>query len=226
LFGKLVIKIRSKFDTITNDLWVTTVNGFSSWLEYYNSSYPSYYSDNKSYVSYLLNNMPKRLNITYTTRYNSFLTADQMKNYFGATDPTTGEGTFINNNTPGFLDSVDYVNLMIYDDIFNTPNNTGYNNITNFSIASTLPYTTVYTDIVNATLGVGVPGTKIVCGVEPGVQAGAPSAPDQTGDIINIANIVHNNNLGGIMFWAINDNTQVDFSSYVSQISNLYGYKV
>jgi hypothetical protein len=70
---------------------------------------------------------------------------------------------------------------------------------------------------------------NIVVGIEPGVQAGAPTAKDQKTSIPAIIDLVNNNGIGGMMVWAINnrniDNTSLSVDSeivgYFLQIKNM-----
>ena len=183
LFADLVGQIRAQLNTITKDSWNSVVNTIT---------------DDNTYKQKLLNNKPN-FTISFTSRYNSFFTNDDCKKYFNLDNPTSAEGLDLIKIDPDFINTIDYVNLMIYDDNFNVTK-----------------YGPVYQKIIDLTIQGGVPVSKILCGVEPGKQAGSDAASDQTSSIADIANIIDSENAGGIFFWAINDNTQSDFSIYVA----------
>ena len=183
LFGDLVGKIRAQLNTITVDKWNNVVNTIT---------------DDDTYKKSLINNKPN-FTISFTTRYNAFFTNDDCKKYFNLDNPTSGEGLDLIKLDSDFINTVDYVNLMIYDDNFNVTD-----------------YAPVYKKIVELTIQGGVPVSKILCGVEPGKQAGSGDASDQTSSIANIVNLVKSENAAGIFFWAINDKDQEDFSIYVA----------
>jgi GH18 family chitinase len=190
LFANLVYQIRTNLNSITTDVWNNTVS---------------------NYDKNLVNNKPD-FTISFTCRYNSFITNDILEKTFGFTNNTSGEGLKIMGFDNNFIDNIDYVNLMIYDEA---------------NITSKIPYKTFYQKIVDLTINAKVPASKILCGVEPGKQAGAPVAPLEDSSIPDIGQIVLNQKLGGIFFWAINETNTIqnDFSSYLPQLYKSFGYK-
>jgi hypothetical protein len=94
------------------------------------------------------------------------------------------------------------------------------------NITTKISYLTFYQKIVELT-NKYVPLSKILCGVEPGKQAGAPDSPYEDSSIPNIGQLVKDKNLGGIFFWAINEisDIQNDFSSYLKALYKSFGYK-
>ena len=135
----------------------------------------------------------KSKEIGYTTRFNAFWTSLDRPSGFDefASD---GEGITINEylkkHNKSLNDIVDWVNIMAYD----IPNSQLPNN--GWTIET-------YNDVFNA-FAKHIDKNKIVMGFEPGGQAagGEWQGMENTQKVINK---VHENDFGGIMFWAINE---------------------
>lgn len=135
--------------------------------------------------------------LIYTPRYNAFWRDGAYSTFSLATD---GEGldTFdwLRENCPSGIDTLDYVNYMAYD------------------IAATEGFTNasedyfvdfIYDAIVDSSVQAGIPLSKIVMGYEPGTQAYTGVWAGMTRDKQTQRDLF-DRGIGGIMWWAMNEN--------------------
>lgn len=180
-FADFINGLRQQLDILKGN-WKTYISTAQAWLETVKSAYPVYYTNNVSFLSSL--SVPD-LQISFTTRFNSFV-CDSQTLGFPQSYITDGEGVML---WPMMKNSVGYVNLMIYD----------------INLAPGMSYMDFYQNTIRETLKM-VPKEQIVIGFEPGVQAGAPTQPPITpAEITAITQYAQQMGLKGTMFWAIND---------------------
>lgn len=200
-FSKLITSVRSAFDKITS--WDSIIKDVNNWLDdSYNKKQigDKYYNSNKIYLQDLCRLKPK-FSISYTPRFNAFI-SDSSTLFPGFQSfKTDGEGLDLFKYQTA-ADTIDTINLMIYD------------------VKFPVDYKTAYTTIIEQT----GPKDKLLVGIEPGKQAGAPDAPPITNDeILEVADLVKQYNLKGLFFWSINDPVNYPSSSIVQQCNEKLG---
>lgn len=215
VFGKFTVALRTRLDAISNDIWLRSIQACSTWLTQNNKTgFENYYNSNKWHLNDLcrVKRDDIKYTISYTTRFNAFFQPGMSGFPAYATDNEGGE-LYAYIQSRGLQIPFSYVNFMIYD----TP------------LPSGKTVMDMFIGTVQNTLRTGyVPPEQIVCGVEPGIQAGAPTADRQDPFLKDIFNYVSEQNLGGVMVWAINnaiDGTQIlaDNSDYQNSLTVFTG---
>ena len=207
-FATFIINLREQLD-IAQMNWNAAIVDCNKYLDKLKNDPSSnitdeYYNSNKFYLNDLCKLNNKKLTITYTTRFNAFISGLDLG--YSTNFVTDNEGTLlyqkISSNNKGVV-PIDYINFMNYDG--NLPNGK--------------TYVDWFTNIIDKSLENKYLSPKnIVVGIEPGTQAGAPSALDQKDSIPGIIDLVNSKDIGGMMVWAINNRNSNNTLSVDSQI--------
>lgn len=194
-FAAFITKLRSELDQVAAD-WVASANARKAALQ---SAYDKlepwqkkqaapYYTSNINYLGEVAKNgPPKKLDISWTTRFNAFIPKDDPWNYLKPNCPrpkeryaSDNEGTYIYPRVGQYIDTV---NIMAYD-------------------AGNLTFN--FPQILDNFVKLGqVPASKINMGFEPGEQNAGGKWEGQEVDE-QVARYVKQNQFGGCMIWAAN----------------------
>jgi len=201
-FAALIKAIRKQFDEVIpsqmRDLAVKRKAWFKETydkLPNWEKAEGAYFPANEQYMQDIIDNIDKngfpKFVISWTTRFNAFLPADNVWNYLLPDSPVPSENFATDNEGANFWskvkDDVDKVNIMAYD-----------------AGSDAGPLKLNFTQILENFVAGGVPSEKINIGFEPGTQAASGVWEGLDYDVA-LTKFVKENNFGGSMIWAIND---------------------
>jgi len=201
-FTTLIKEIRNQFETEIPKQFKGLATERKSWFAKEYAKLPDwekeegdYFPTNEQYMQDIIDNIDKngvpKLVISWTTRFNAFLPEDNVWNYLLPDSPVPSENFATDNEGAKFWDSVkddvDKVNIMAYD-----------------AGSDAGPLKMNFTQIMLNFVDGGVPKEKINIGFEPGKQAASGIWEGLEYDV-GITKFVKENNYGGSMIWAIND---------------------
>merc|ERR1719427_1190480 len=205
-FAALIKAIRAEFDDIPSKYQQLAV-AKKQWFNYTYSKLPNwekdegqYFPANEQYMQDIIDNIDKnggpKLVISWTTRFNAFLPTGNPWNYLLPDSPVPSENFATDNEGAKFWnnvkDDVDKVNIMAYD-----------------AGSDAGPLKLNFTQILLNFVDGGVPAEKINIGFEPGTQAASGIWEGLEYDV-GITQYVKDNNYGGAMIWAINEQKNWD----------------
>jgi len=208
-FAALIKEIRNQFDNEIPNQFKGLATERKKWFQDEYDSLPDwekaegdYFPANVQYMQDIIDNVDNngvpKLVISWTTRFNAFVPADNVWNYLLPDSPVPSENFATDNEGLKFWDSVkndvDKVNIMAYD-----------------AGSDAGPLKLNFTQILLNFVDGGVPSEKINIGFEPGTQAASGVWEGLDYDV-GITKFVKDNNYGGSMIWAVNDgdNTALD----------------
>lgn len=195
-FARLIQKIKDRFDALTDEKWFQILQDTNAWLDSSaatNDNTP-YYLSTKVYLQDLCTHKQRPpFQIVYTPRFNAFV---QKSTTLGFRDNfvTDGEGLDLFDSIADVAGAINAVNFMTYDQAF------PYTGAPNQTADGYIGYFTKMIDTCPSTL----PKKHMRLGIEPGVQAGDPTALDMTNFSVQIADLVKTKQLGGVFVWSIN----------------------
>jgi len=207
-FAALIKATRAELNVIPSNFtdlatakisWLSdTYNSLDDWVK--SDPDAQYYATNMRYMQDIIDNIENngvpKLEISWTTRFNAFVPADDPWNYLLPDSPVPSENYDTDNEGTKFWndvkDDVDKVNIMAYD--------AGSDNG---------PLKLNFTQILLNFVDGGVPSEKINIGFEPGIQAASGVWEGLEYDV-GITQYVKDNNYGGAMIWAINEEKNWD----------------
>lgn len=204
-----ITELRKQFNVVTAN-WAKTATARAAALQkQYKAACPAYkhctpyikkwWVTNIQHMREVATLPAPHLEISWTTRFNAFVPADDVWNYLlpGSAQPTNSTPNFETDNEglnfwPQTAHLVDTVNIMAYDE--------GVLNQTS-KVPIKLNFTTILSNFV--TFG-KIPASKINIGFEPGNQADHGKWEGETMDDVVAKGIAQNHNGGGVAVWAIN----------------------
>eukprot|EP00040_Diaphanoeca_grandis_P030022 m.176852 g.176852 ORF g.176852 m.176852 type:complete len:544 (+) comp31862_c0_seq1:70-1701(+) len=197
-FATFVTALRTQLDVVQNN-WITTaqtritvLQEMFKKLQPWQQKESPYFATNIEYMNDIVKNgKPPKLEISFTTRFNSFLDPADPFNYLMKGSPRPNS-SFISDNEgaklwPFIGSSIDAVNIMAYD-----------------ASGLSLNFTQI---ILNAALK--VPAKNIYIGFEPGNQAAGGIWEGSKLDL-EATEFVARNGYGGAFIWAINADPAVE----------------
>jgi len=198
-FIAFVTQLRKELDQLSSD-WAATAASRSKALgeqftkleSWQKKEVAAYFNTSMKYLAEVAANEPPHLEISWTTRFNAFLPADNVWNYLLPDSPkpnvtfeTDNEGQKLWPQVGAFLDTV---NIMAYD-----------------AGSPAGPLKINFTTVLDNFARYGnVPPSKINMGFEPGEQAGAGVWEGQAMDEAVARDIKQRQTAGGVAIWAVN----------------------
>jgi len=218
-FTTLIKEIRKQFEEVIPNQFKGLATERKNWFQEEYDNLPNwekaegdYFPANVQYMQDIIDNIDNhgvpKLVISWTTRFNAFVPADNVWNYLLPDSPIPSENFATDNEGPKFWDAVkddvDKVNIMAYD-----------------AGSDAGPLKLNFTQILLNFVDGGVPSEKINIGFEPGSQAASGVWEGLEYDV-GITKFVRDNNYGGSMIWAINDgaNSALD-SELAAALANI-----
>lgn len=209
-FTALAASIRSEFDNVVTPQWAASAKAraaalqqeYDALIDWEKATKGKYYLSQIHYLKEVAANDPPYLELTWTTRFNAFLPANDSFNYITA-DSTRPNATFITDNegsklwkqTAAYFDTV---NIMGYDAAVQDPE-------TKTMELFKLDFGKILQNFVE--LG-GVPRDKLMMGFGPGEQDAGAKWEGMDVDLAAIKHIKANA-YGGTFVWAVNSNPQI-----------------
>jgi len=203
-FAHMTVKIREQLDGYVLQNWRSAIESRLAWLSSSNAApWGEFHEKQKTYLETLLARpTPKRLALSFTTRFNAFAPEDDPWNFLTKDSPVPDVPYSSHNEGarvwPTIKDAIDYVNIMAYD-----------------AGSDAGPLILDFVQIAKNFEAGGVPRHKIVMGYEPvgnGKVGGRPFDNSQAGGGIwegpevdlAAAKALAEMCFGGGMFWALN----------------------
>lgn len=209
-FAALAETLRSEFDNVVTPQWADSAmaraaalqSEYDALIDWEKGTKGQYYLSQINYLKEVAANEAPHLELSWTTRFNAFLPANDTFNYITAesarpnvTFPTDNEGFKLWSQTATFFDTV---NIMGYDAAIQDPESKAME-LFNLNFGQVLRN---FVELGN------VPPSKLMMGFGPGEQDAGAVWEGMDADV-DAMKFIKANEFGGGFIWAVNSNPEI-----------------